>query len=71
MKVKEWIEELKCYDEDAEVVFDLSDDIPCDSWTEDKYGNKSVNVNSLRLEETFVCDLFGDCRIELGVANDE
>lgn len=66
MTVKEWIEELKCYDEDAEVIFEISDDIECESWQEDKYGNKTVYVDAA-LKETFVCEIDSDCRIELGV----
>lgn len=66
MKVKELIAELKCYEEDADVVFEIEDDIEVDSWTEDRWGNKKVSVDK-ELEITFSCEIHGDCRIEFGV----
>ena len=69
MKVKELIEELKCYDEEADVVFEFNDDIEVDSWTEDRYGNKKVSLDKY-LEITFSGDIRDCCWIELGVCND-
>lgn len=69
MKVKEWIEELKQYDENADVVFNLIDDVEVESWTENKYGNKSVSIDA-ELKENFVCEISGDCRIDLEVVTD-
>ena len=45
MKVKEFKEELEFYDDEAEVIFSFEDDVDCESWTEDKYGNKKVSVD--------------------------
>lgn len=69
MKVKELIEELKCYDEEADVVFEFNDDIEVDSWTEDRFGNKKVSLDKY-LEITFSGDIRDCCWIELGVRND-
>ena len=43
MTVKEFKEELEFYDDEAEVIFSFEDDVDCESWTEDKYGNKKVS----------------------------
>ena len=66
MTVKELREELEFYDSDAEVIFEINDDIECESWTEDKYGNKKVSVDC-ELNPTFICEIHGNCNIELGV----
>ena len=66
MTVKELREELEFYDSNAEVVFEINDDIECESWTEDRYGNKTVSVNC-ELNPTFICEIHGNCNIELGV----
>ena len=66
MTVKEFKEELEFYDSDAEVIFEIDDDIECESWTEDRYGNKRVSVNC-ELNPTFICEIHGNCNIELGV----
>ena len=66
MTVKELKEELEFYDSDAEVIFEIDDDIECESWTEDRYGNKTVSVNR-ELNPTFICEIHGNCNIELGV----
>lgn len=36
MTVKELKEELDCYDEDMDVVFEFDDEVYVDSWTEDR-----------------------------------
>ena len=66
MTVKELIEELEFYDSNAEVIFEIDDDIECESWTEHRYGDKTVSVNC-ELNPTFICEIHGNCNIELGV----
>ena len=66
MTVKELREELEFYDSNAEVIFEIDDDIECESWTENRYGDKTVNVNC-ELNPTFICEIHGNCNIELGV----
>ena len=66
MTVKELIEELEFYDSNAEVIFEIDDDIECESWTENIYGDKTVSVNC-ELNPTFICEIHGNCNIELGV----
>lgn len=65
MTVKELKEELEFYDADAEVVFELFDDIEVDSWTEDRYGNKSVSFHDTRLKPFFISEYKGTMRIQL------
>lgn len=66
MTVKEWIAELSLYDDDMEVCFELDDDIECESWTENRYGEKSVHVSE-NLKETFISQVNQYVRVELGV----
>ena len=66
MTVKELREELEFYDSNAEVIFEIDDDIECESWTENRYGDKTVSVNC-ELNPTFICEIQGNCNIELGV----
>lgn len=66
MTVKEFLEELKLYDEDAEVIFEFNSDVECESWTEDRYGNRVVHVES-NLKPDFICEIHGNCNIELVV----
>ena len=67
MTVAELKKELDFYDDDMEVVFNLDDpSVEVDSWTEDKYGFHTVSINA-NLEPTFISELRGDLRIELGV----
>lgn len=67
MKVKDLMDNLKFYDEDADVVFEICDDIEVERWTEDRYGVKTVYVNE-KLEPSFISDIHDTCNIELGVA---
>lgn len=70
MTVKELKEELSYYDEDSEVIFNFDDpDVEIDSWTEDKWGFKTVKIDA-NLEPTFMSEFHGDCRIELGIKRD-
>ena len=68
MTVKELKEELDCYDEDMEVTFELDDKVYVESWTEDKWGLKSVKIDVM-LKSTFISEWHGNCNIELGVEN--
>lgn len=66
MKVKDLMDNLKYYDDDADVVFEICDDIEVERWTEDRYGAKTVYVNE-KLEPSFISDIHDTCNIELGV----
>ena len=71
MTVKELKAELEFYDDDAEVVFNFNDSsVEVDSWTEDKYGCKTVSIDC-NLKPTFIGELRGDMRIELGKGCEE
>ena len=70
MTVKELKEELEYYDDDMEVVFDFDDDVEVDTVTESKWGWKEVHINS-KLKATFISEISGDMRIELGVDKDD
>lgn len=70
MTVKELKEELEFYDEGEDVVFEFCDDIEVDSWTEDRWDNREVHIDS-KLEPTFICDLRGACNIQLGKKEEE
>lgn len=70
MTVAELKKELEYYDDDMEVVFNLDDpSVEVDSWTEDKWGNREVSIDK-NLEPTFISEMYGDMRIELGVIMD-
>ncbi len=69
MTVKELKEELSFYDNDSEVIFEVDDDFEPDSITESKYGWREVHLCS-KLKPTFIGDLHGDCRIELGLESE-
>jgi hypothetical protein len=66
MTVAELKEELECYEDDMEVVFELDDDVEVDTVTESRYGWREVHIDS-KLEPTFISTVLGDMRIELGV----
>ena len=66
MKVKDWMAELALYDEDAEVIFEVDDEFEPEEITEGRYGWRTVRLNS-KLEPTFIGDIHGDCRVELGL----
>ena len=70
MTVKDLKAELEFYEDDAEVIFDFeASSVEVDSWTEDKYGYKTVSIDT-ELIPTFMSEFHGDFRIELGVKND-
>lgn len=64
MTVKEFKEELECYDDDMEVVFEVCDDFEPDSVTEDKWGNREVHLNA-KVKPYFISEIYGEMRIEL------
>lgn len=68
MTVKELKEELDYYDEDADITFDLCDDFEPDSVTEDRYGNRTVHLNT-KVKPTFICEIHGEVHIEFGKEN--
>ena len=69
MTVKELKEELDCYDEDAEVIFEVDDEFEPESVTEDRYGGRTVWIRS-KVKPTFIGDLRGDCYFDLSKAED-
>lgn len=66
MTVAELIQELTYYDEDAEVEFEFDDDVDVESWTENKYGMKEVEIRK-KLEPSFIGTIHGNCWISLEV----
>lgn len=66
MTVKEWKDELSFYDDDAEVIFEVDDEFEPEEITENKHGWHTVRLRS-KLKPTFIGELRGDCRIELGL----
>lgn len=70
MTVKELKEELEYYDDDMEVVFEFDDDVEVETVTESKWGWKEVHIDS-KLKPTFISEISGDMRIELGVDKDD
>lgn len=64
MTVEELRNNLDFYDDDAEVVFELDDDVDVEATTVDKWGNTSVRIDS-KLKEDFICDIAGDMVITL------
>lgn len=70
MTVKEWKNELSFYDDDAEVILEVDDEIEPDEITENKRGWYSVRLNS-KLKPTFIGELRGACRVELGLEVEE
>ena len=69
MTVADLKAELSFYDDDAEVVFEVNDDIEPESVTTDKYGLVSVHLDS-KLKETFMSEIHGDMHIMLGVVKE-
>lgn len=69
MTVKELKEELEFYDDDREIVFELQDDVAVESWTENRCGDKEVNIDA-KLEINFMGEICGDMHIEFGVMSE-
>ena len=66
MTVKELMQELTYYDEDSEVEFEFDDDVDVESWTENKYGMKEVEIRKM-LKPSFIGTVQGKCWISLEV----
>ena len=66
MTVAELMQELAYYDEDAEVEFEFDDDVEVESWTENKYGMKEVEIRK-KLKPSFIGTVQGNCWISLEV----
>ena len=66
MTVKELMQELTYYDEDLEVEFEFDDDVEVESWTENKYGMKEVEIRK-KLKPSFIGTVQGNCWISLEV----
>lgn len=69
MTVKELMDNLEFYDDDAEVIFEIDCEIEPESITETKYGWHTVYLNS-RLKPTFIGVVHSDCFIELELEDD-
>lgn len=69
MTVQQLKAEIEYYDENANVIFNFGDpDVEVESWTEDKYGYKTVSINC-KLEPRFIGECRGDMWIDLGILN--
>jgi hypothetical protein len=68
MTVKELKDNLDFYDDDAEIEFTLNQEVEVDSWTENKYGMKSVQID----KKLDICFIGGDSApwIDLEVKED-
>lgn len=66
MTVKELKENLDYYDDDAEIKFTLNQEIEVDSWKENKYGFKYVEIDK-KLDICFIGDTKGAPWIDLEV----
>lgn len=53
MTVKELKENLNFYDDDAEIEFTFNQEVEVDSWKEDKYGFKYVEIDK-KLDICFI-----------------
>ena len=63
MTVKELKDELKFYDDDMEIIFEVDDDFEADSITQDKWGYTTVRINN-RIEPWFMSVTNGNMFIE-------
>ena len=66
MTVKEFKDELSFYDDDLEINFVVDDEFEPEEITENKSGWHTVRLNS-KLKPTFIEELRGVCRVELGL----
>ena len=66
MTVKELKEELKFYEDDMEIVFELDDDVEVESATFDRYDFGKARVKG-RLTPNFIGTVNGNMYIELEV----
>ena len=66
MTVKELKDNLNYYDDDSEIEFTLNQEIEVDSWKENKYGMKYVEIDK-KLDICFIGDTNGSPWIDLEV----
>ena len=66
MTIKELKDNLNYYDNDAEIELTLDEEMEVDSWTENKYGMKSVYFNK-RLDICFIGGGYSSPWIDLNV----
>lgn len=66
MTVKELKDNLNFYDDDAEVEITLNQEVEVDSWKEDKYGLKYVEIDK-KLDICFIGGGYGSPWIDLEV----
>lgn len=66
MTVKELKDNLDFYDDEAEIEFTLNQEIEVDSWTENKYGMKYVEIDK-KLDICFIGGGEGSPWIDLEV----
>ena len=69
MAVKEWKDELACYDDEAEVIFEVDDEFEPEEITESKQGWRIVRIRC-KLQPTFIGKLRGTCRVELSLEDE-
>lgn len=71
MTVKELKENLAYYEDDQEIKFTFRGEVEVEAWTENKYGDKSVEID-LKLEPCFIGgnSIYG-CWIDLEEANND
>ena len=69
MTVKDLKEELACFDDDMEVVFEIDDDVEIDSATFDRYDFGTARIRG-KLTPSFISECCGDMRIELEVGRE-
>lgn len=64
MTVKELKDNLEYYEDDQEIEFTFTDEVEVESWKEDKYGIRTVEVD-LKLEPSFIGNSGCCCWIDL------
>ena len=64
MTVWELVQELACYEPDAEVIFEVNEDFEPESETRSEWRD-TVHIDE-NLEPTFISEIDHDCNIELG-----
>lgn len=70
MTVKELKENLEYYEDNQEIEFTFSGEVEVEAWTENKYGNKSVEID-LKLEPCFIGNSRCCCWIDLEEADND
>lgn len=63
MTVKELKENLNYYEDEQEIEFTFTDEVNVESWKEDRWGNKTVEVD-LKFEPSFIGNSMCCCWID-------